>query len=286
MSETVSSNLNKASRPRGSQSNDIEAIDTSNPFPQNGGPILRGSAPRPKKRGGKKTSRQTPSRHPEPSQASDVSADNRDETESSENESTVSHGDSLVRKSRRKARASDTRTSQAAGRDDDSKSGRKPMTQPQEVSWLSQIAADGYGLIRLALTLPKATYPIWKWGLFAYLVCLGISYLLAYLYHFAADTLSPVCAIPVIGSQIPFCTGPLEFKDGSVDASKVATSQEELTVVMDRVGQNFDLARDIVAHEFTLRDLRIRVVASNLARKHEIAQELDSLIRLTKRTAK
>lgn len=71
-----------------------------------------------------------------------------------------------------------------------------------------------------------------------------------------------------------------------INASKVATCQEELIVVMDRVGHNFDLARDMVGHEFAVRDLRIRVAASNLSRRQELTRELESLIRYTKQTAK
>ena len=72
----------------------------------------------------------------------------------------------------------------------------------------------------------------------------------------------------------------------TLDLSRVATSQEELTVVMERVGENFDLARLMTANEFTLRDLRIRVAASKLSRAEEIARELDKLSDLTRKTAK
>ena len=59
-----------------------------------------------------------------------------------------------------------------------------------------------------------------------------------------------------------------------------------LTVVLDRVGQSYDLARDMIGHEYAVRGLRIRVASSNLERKQELTQELESLIGYTKRTAK
>jgi hypothetical protein len=46
------------------------------------------------------------------------------------------------------------------------------------------------------------------------------------------------------------------------------------------------MARDMVGHEFSLRDLKIRVASSNLSRKDELSRELESLIRQTKKTAK
>lgn len=42
-----------------------------------------------------------------------------------------------------------------------------------------------------------------------------------------------------------------------------STSQEVLTVVIDRDKQNFDPARDMTDHEYAVRDLRLRVAASN-----------------------
>jgi hypothetical protein len=72
----------------------------------------------------------------------------------------------------------------------------------------------------------------------------------------------------------------------TINVTKIATSQQELDLVMNSVGKNFDLARDMVGHEFAVRDLRIRVAAGDLYRRREIANELDSLIRETKKTAK
>lgn len=285
MSEVMPSNPNKASHLRDAESNDTEIFDISKSSPQNTGPVLRGPGPGLKKGRGKR-SRQNPRSDLRSDPATDISADDRDGIQNSEDESTAYPADSGVTKSRRRARVSHTRPSQTAAQGNNSISSDKPPSQAQEVPWLLQITEDGWRMIKFALRLPKKTYPIWKWVLFGYLVCLGISYLLDYLYRFAADSLAPACSLPVLGPLIPFCIGPSELKDGWIDATKVVTSQEELTVVMDRVGQNFDLAKDIVAHEFTLRDLRIRVAASNLARSKEIAQELDSLIRLSKGTAK
>ena len=106
------------------------------------------------------------------------------------------------------------------------------------------------------------------------------------MYRFAMAKWAPMCTIPISGPHLPFCSMSFDPVDQTVDGSKVATAREELTIFMDRVGQNFDLARDMVGHEFTVRDLRIRVAVSNLSRKQELTRELESLIRHTKQTAK
>ena len=94
-----------------------------------------------------------------------------------------------------------------------------------------------------------------------------------------------MCSVPII-SQLPFCTEPPNMEDRALNVSRVATTQDELAVVLDRVGENFDLARDMVDNEFAVRDLRIRVTASELSRRKELTQEMDSFIRYTKQTAK
>ena len=159
-------------------------------------------------------------------------------------------------------------------------------SQPQEASRLSQVAADGCSITNFVFKLSKRNYPIWKWLIIVYMWVLFTSYFLSYLHWYTTKTLSSMCSVPIIGSHMSFCTGLLESKDRSIEASKVATSQEELTVVIDQVGQNFEIARDIVHYEFTLHDLRIRVEKSNLTQRKEIVQELDSLMKLTKETTK
>jgi hypothetical protein len=149
---------------------------------------------------------------------------------------------------------------------------------------LSDVAKDGWKLTRGALRLLRSLYPVWKWVLLGYIIWLSVSHLAVFLYKTAVSSaLTTLCPIPIIGSAIPVCEAP---KDRPIDASKVAASQEELSIVMDKVGHGFDLGRDMVGHEFAVRDLRIRVAASNLPRRQELTRELESLIRYTKQAAK
>ncbi len=148
----------------------------------------------------------------------------------------------------------------------------------------SDIAKDGWKLTKGALRLLRALYPIWRWLLLGYIVWLIISYLVVFLYNLAISSLSTtLCPIPIIGPAIPLCAPAVNH---TIDVFKVATSQEDLSLVMDRVGRGFDLARDMVGNEFAVRDLKIRVAASNLPRKLELVRELESLIRHTKQAAK
>ena len=186
---------------------------------------------------------------------------------------------------RQRHRTSQTRVpEQAAAHDNFSRSSKVAASQNQEASFFSLLANDGWSLAWAALKFPRISYPVWKWLLLIYIGWLAFTYLLAYAYRSATAAIAPLCTIPIVGSQLPFCT--VHPGDNPLDASKVATSQEGFTVVMDRVGQNFDLARDMVGHEFAVRDLRIRVTASNLSRKQELTRELESLIRYTKQTSK
>ena len=173
---------------------------------------------------------------------------------------------------------------QAAAQHNYSRSTEIAASQNQEASFFSLLANDGWRLTWATLKLPRTLYPIWKWVLLIYIGWMALSYLLAYAYRSATAAIAPMCNIPIVGSQLPFCT--VRGGDNPINPSKVATSQEGFTVVMDRVGQNFDLARDMVGHEFAVRDLRIRVAASNLSRKEQLTRELESLIRYTKQTAK
>ena len=165
-------------------------------------------------------------------------------------------------------------------------SGEIAVAQAHAGSFPSFIANDGWTLIKTVQRLLMILYPFCKWVLLGYAVWMAITYLVTSMYRSRTAALAPMCSIPVVGPQMPFCTVSFESKNRFVNVSKVATSQDTLAVVMDRVGQNFDLARDMVGHEFAVRDLKIRVAASDLSRKKELTQELESLIRYTKRTAK
>ena len=234
-----------------------------------------------------KRKQKTVGEYPKLSQNSENSSEDEDGLQSSEDETTFQPYDDDVRTIRRRHRTSNTSTlDRAAGGNDQSIHDDKTRRRAQEGSLPIDMAYDGWKLAKLFSGLPRLLYPIWKWILLAYLLWLAVTYLFAFLYRFATDALAPICSIPIVGSRIPFCALPSEPKDRDLDISKVATSQDGLGVVMDRVGQNFDLAREMVGHEFAVRDLRIRVAASNLARKKELTQELESLIRYTKQTAK
>jgi hypothetical protein len=135
--------------------------------------------------------------------------------------------------------------------------------------------------------LLRAFYPFYKWPIFFYVLRLIFSNSMISYYHTAARQLEPICDSYLIGQAIPFCSGPSEAPPlRSINVTKFVTSQEELNLVMNLAGQNFDLARDMVGHKFALRDLRIRSAASDLYRRREIANELESLIRVTEKTSK
>ena len=94
-----------------------------------------------------------------------------------------------------------------------------------------------------------------------------------------------MCSIPVVGSHLPFYPARFAANNRPVNV-QVAASHDALAVVVDRVGQNYDLAREMRTNEYTVRDLKTRVSASSLSRKRELTKELESLIKYTKKTAK
>ena len=167
-----------------------------------------------------------------------------------------------------------------------SRSGQRPLVPEGKGSWGMEIANDILKCLNRSFKIVRISYPLWKWIAIGYLLWMGFSFLLAWMYRSAASILSPVCSHRIIQSNFPPCSWIPGAESHAIDVSKVVTSQEGLTMVMDRVGENFDLAREMTGHEFAVRDLRIRVAASNLSRRQELAQELDSLSRYTKKTAK
>ena len=72
----------------------------------------------------------------------------------------------------------------------------------------------------------------------------------------------------------------------AINVSKAVKSQDEFILVMKSVGQNLDLAKEMVRHESTVRDLNIPVAASNLYRRKSITNDLGSLILLLREIAK
>ena len=124
-----------------------------------------------------------------------------------------------------------------------------------------------------------------KWLLITYLLWLAIAYSTAAVYRFATAALIPMCSIPVVGSQLPFCPARFAANNRPVKV-QVAASHDALAVVVDRVGQNHDLASQMSTNEYTVRNLKTRVGASSLSRKRELTKELESLTKYTKKTAK
>ena len=244
---------------------------------------------------------------PEPSLASEDSSEEQDSAkdssegqesiEDSGNESTIGRCDGDIETVRKRYKSSGTEIlDQTAAQDDHSVSSGRDIGQVQEGPLLHLVANcwrliktivnEGWRMIWTFLRIPIILYPTGKGLFLGYIVWLAIAYLAVSIYRSATVALAPMCSVPVVGPWIAFCTASFELNGRWVNISKVATSQDALTVVMDRVGQNFDLARDMVGHEFAVRDLRIRVVASNLSRKEELTKELESLIWYTKQTAK
>jgi hypothetical protein len=283
MTEAPSLHRNEPPRLSNDQPNKLDAFESLEPPFEN----AARPAPTPGKRRMKHKISKGITEDSEPNDSSGDPFVDQDGIKDPKNESKIRRHDGSVTTIRQRYRTSNIRNSdQIAAEDNPSVSNERASRRPQEGSLLSDLAKDGYRLTKTALRLPKVLYPIWKWFLLGYIIWLAITYLVISIYRFATTALAPMCSIPIIGPQIPFCIVPSDPKDRPINASKVATSQEVLAVVMDRVGQNFDLARDMIGHEFAVRDLRIRVAASNLSRKQELTRELESLIRYTKQTAK
>jgi hypothetical protein len=277
---------NKPRHLKSGQPNELDTFETLDASPENAAPASHGPTPTPKQREEKKNRKEV-AKVVEPSHASGDPSEDQDGIEDLGNESTIPRHDGGATTVRKRRPISNNMVSDmAVAQDNHSISGERALRQLQQRSLLSDIAKDVRRLTETALELPRALYPIWKRFVVVYVVWLAISYLAVSIYRFATTALAPICSIPVIGPQIPLYTVSVEPNSRPINASKVATCQEELIVVMDRVGHNFDLARDMVGHEFAVRDLRIRVAASNLLGKQELIRELESLIRYTKQTTK
>lgn len=224
----------------------------------------------------------------EPSQASEDATDEDFDSEDSRREDREPRwGNKNTENIRRRRHTSNRKTSgRMVSNTKQAFANQTTSNQPDDGSFHTDFAKDAWGVLKKMLRLSRVLYPIWKWFLVLYLLWMVLSYLIASIYQSVTTALSPMCSVPILGSKLMFCNWSSGGEDRPINVSKVATSQEVLTVVMDRVGQNFDLARDMTGHEFAVRDLRIRVANSNLSRRQELARELDSLSRYTKQTAK
>ena len=211
----------------------------------------------------------------------DVSKNSGEETEMPHH---GSDGTASIRQRRRVVNAKSL--SRVSDRKETSSSGQKALAQTKQNSFFLEVAIDIWTWLNGSFRFLRACYPILKWLVVGYLVWMGLSYSLASIYYSVASKLSPVCSDWKLGSSLPFCNWFPDVKSQAIDVSKVATAQEGLTVVMDRVGENFDLAREMTGHEFAVRDLRIRVAVSGLSRREELARELILLSTYTRKTAK
>ena len=279
----------RPSKPRHITSVPPSALDTSeleNLMPENATPASHGPAPtaevkRKQKKHTKGTRKASKLRHTFREQTKD-----QDGMEDASNGNAIRPYEDGVTTLHRRRPASKTRIS------DRSASQENPMAleQSKDGSLLLDIANDLRGLIKIGLkTAPKLSRSLYRpcrWVLVGYVLWLIITYLWVSAHRFATTALAPICSNPIVGSRISFCAELLKLSDRPVNASKVAASQEELVVVMDQVGQNYDLARDMWGHVFAIQDLEIRVEISNLPRREELRKELDLLIQYTKKTAK
>jgi hypothetical protein len=119
----------------------------------------------------------------------------------------------------------------------------------------------------------------------AYFIWIWFSYTSSYAYHHGRDILSAtVCPIPALGSRLVFCKTALS-PPARINMSKMISSQDGLAVVRDGLEQNQNLVEQILDKQFAVRDLKIRVGASELPRKKELAEDLEKLIVLTKETS-
>ena len=155
-----------------------------------------------------------------------------------------------------------------------------------EAGLFANIASDAWNSSKMTLRLISTTYPIWKWLILLYLIWLAIWYLVIAFHSYVATRPQPICSISYIGPRIPLCPFINEFSDRPINVSKVSDSQEGLNVVRSQVGESYDLATGMAYNEFTVRDLKVRVRASNLSRKWELVKELEALSRYTRETAK
>lgn len=154
------------------------------------------------------------------------------------------------------------------------------------VTLSQKIVAYVWEPLRKLWTTSLVSYTFWKWLVVTYLMWLALSYSVVGLCGGPDVTLSKVCNAPAVGPHLRVCQVSLDSKRGSVDISKIAESQKELVVVVDYIGQNYDLAGGMAGNEIAIRDLKHRVAASNFPLRREWTRELESLLRYTKETAR
>lgn len=179
----------------------------------------------------------------------------------------------------RTASSSSRRQVRKRPKDTDLRARHYRETRRSEGSLLGDVAYD------VVWRLPRALYYYLKYFILAYILLWITLRALAFGYQKVSQALEPICNVPGISSIISLCNvDPAITK--VLDPAKVVASQEQLDQVMNPAGDNRDLARNMMGHEYAVRDLRIRVAASDLKRKKELEDQFDSLIRRTKNTAR
>lgn len=133
--------------------------------------------------------------------------------------------------------------------------------------------------------------PVWKWFVVGYAAWIGLSYTFSYTYHRGWAALSAtVCPIPILGHRLAFCHASTPSSSSTPPESdiliKLISAQEDIATVAGRVGRDRNLSRQIIHHQFAVRDLRVRVGGSSLPRKQELVRHLQSLFDHTKQVAR
>ena len=128
-----------------------------------------------------------------------------------------------------------------------------------------------------------------KWPVLIYILWMVVSHSIMAYSDQICEAVGPYCANKYYGSLIPFFC-QLNWSDtpdgrGFEAIEKLAASQDGLVVVVYSVGQNHEMARDITRHKPALRDLRIRVAASNFNMKEKLTENLEGMIKYTDETS-
>jgi hypothetical protein len=130
---------------------------------------------------------------------------------------------------------------------------------------------------------------VWKWMLVTCAVLLSGTYTVTLTLQHNPGLLSEViCPIPVVGLYLPPCqpTACPQLLLQEIWSSNVISPQDVFATIMGRLGQDHNLASQLIKHHSAVRDLGIRVKGSKLQHKHEIAEALESLKEHTRATGR
>jgi hypothetical protein len=130
---------------------------------------------------------------------------------------------------------------------------------------------------------------VWKWMLVTCAVLLSGTYTVTITLQHNPGLLSEViCPIPVVGLYLPPCqpTACPQLLLQEIWSSNVISPQDKFATIMERLGQDHNLASQLIKHHSAVRDLGTRVKGSKLQHKHEIAEALESLKEHTRATGR